>query len=177
MMFAVYNSILIPLQIFYNDKGHSALTGPTVSFIDACVDLFFLIDIIIRFRTTYLDPKQSIEVRDPHVIGLTYLKGPFFIDFISSVPFSAFASGTGGATNVLDALGLLKLLRMNRLSTTVKRSNLSQDIKVYLKIIMMAFFLIIFIHVLSCCWFAIVSKQERWVQNMDFMYSGQSQSY
>jgi len=56
------------------------------------VDLFFLIDIIIRFRTTYLDSKQSIEVKDPHTIGIKYMKGNFFIDFISSVPFTSFVS-------------------------------------------------------------------------------------
>ena len=105
------------------------------------------------------------------------MKGSFFIDFISSVPFSAFASGAGGATDILDALGLLKLFRMNRLSAAVTRSNMAQDIKVYLKIIMMAFYLVLFIHVLSCCWFAIVAKQERWVQNMDFMYAGAAQAY
>ena len=42
---------------------------------------------------------------------------------------------------------------------------------------MMAIFLFVFIHVLSCIWFAIVFKQERWVQNMDFMYAAQDQAY
>jgi hypothetical protein len=92
-----------------------------VSFIDACVDLFFLIDIIIKFRTTFLDAKQSIEVKDPHVIGKRYLKGSFTIDFISSVPFTSFlSSGAEGAiVDLLDALGLLKLLRLSRLYQVV----------------------------------------------------------
>lgn len=51
------------------------------------------------------------------------------------------------------------------------------DVKVYLKVVMMAVFLFVFIHVLSCVWFAVVSKQERWVQNMDFMYVLQGQAY
>ena len=145
--------------------------GEAVGIIDSIVDLIFLLDIVIKFRTTYLDAKQSIEVRDPHKIGKRYLKGSFFIDFISSVPFASFAgSSEGSFTDLLDALGLLKLLRLGRLYTTVQRANMPQDIKVYLKVIMMALILFISIHVLSCIWFAVSSSSERWVQNMDFMY-------
>lgn len=164
-MLALYNSILIPMQIFYNDKGHSFLRGELVSFIDACVDLIFLLDVIIKFRTTFLDPMQSIEVRDPHEIAKRYFKGTFVIDFISSVPFASFVIGSepGVEVDLLNALGLLKLLRLGRVYTTVQSANVPQDIKVYLKVIMMALLLFIFIHVLSCIWFGIVSYQERWV--------------
>ena len=84
----MYNSLIIPVQIFYKDKGHSALSGSVISCIDALVDFCFLMDVIIRFRTSFLDTKQSIEIRDPHIIGKKYLKGSFFLDFVSSVPFS-----------------------------------------------------------------------------------------
>jgi len=170
---AMYNSITIPLQIFYKEKSHSALQGSTVKAIDSFVDLFFLIDIIIKFRTTFLDSKESIEVRNPHVIGKKYLKGGFTVDLISSVPWSSFlseSSQSGIVGDLLDALGLLKLLRLSRLYSTVQRSNLEKNIKVYLKVVMMAIFLIVFMHVLSCIWFLVVSAKERWVQNMDFMY-------
>lgn len=90
IILAMYNSIIIPVQIFYKEKGHTALRGNVISCIDAFVDLFFLLDIIIRFRTSFLDTKQSIEVRDPHVIYKRYLKGSFILDFISSVPFTSF---------------------------------------------------------------------------------------
>lgn len=54
-MLAMYNSITIPLQIFYKEHAHSQLNGYPINLIDALVDLFFLIDIIITFRTTFLD--------------------------------------------------------------------------------------------------------------------------
>mmetsp|Transcript_33 Transcript_33/g.64 ORF Transcript_33/g.64 Transcript_33/m.64 type:complete len:175 (-) Transcript_33:2041-2565(-) len=174
----MYNSLFIPLQIFYKENAHSALGGTTVRMIDAIVDLLFLIDIIITFRTTFLDPKLSIEVRDPHIIGKRYLKGSFMIDLISSVPFTSIINRSSSSfTAFLDALGLLKLLRLSRLLKTVQRSNMAQDFKVYLKIIMMAIVLFVMIHVLSCLWFAIVSQQERWVQNMDFMYAADEDAY
>lgn len=109
------------MQIFYADKGHSELRGSTVSAIDACVDLCFLVDIIITFRTTFLDKNQSFEVKDPHIIGLRYLKGSFTLDLISSVPFTSFITSEDGGieTSLLEALGLLKLLRLQRLQSTV----------------------------------------------------------
>jgi len=114
-------------------------------------------DIIITFRTSFLDPKQSVEIRDPHIIGRKYLRGNFAIDLISSVPWSSLFQTDNQSLNFfLDSLGLLKLLRLSRLYSTVQRSNLAQDIKVYLKVIMMAIFLLVFMHVLSCIWFFIV---------------------
>ena len=38
-----------------------------------------------------------------------------------------------------------------------------QDIKVYLKVLMMALILFVSIHVLSCIWFFIAKDKERWV--------------
>lgn len=46
-----------------------------------------------------------------------------------------------------------------------------------LKILMMAFQLLVVMHVLATIWFALVVSAERWVQNMDFMYNGQDQAY
>jgi len=97
IILAMYNSMLIPLQIFYKQKAHSALVGHPITMIDAIVDLLFLIDIIITFRTTYLDPKLSLEVRDPHKIGKRYIKGALFIDLISSVPFTSLFKTEAGA--------------------------------------------------------------------------------
>ena len=73
--------------------------------------------------------------------------------------------------------GLLKLLRIKRLSEAVSSSNLAQGIKVYLKILMMAFQLLVVMHVLATIWFSLVIMSERWVQNMDFMYNGQEEAY
>ena len=42
---------------------------------------------------------------------------------------------------------------------------------------MMAFQLLVVMHVLATIWFALVIQAERWVQNMDFMYNGQEEAY
>ena len=140
--------------------------------------MIFLIDVILTFRTTYLDTRDGKEETDTHKIAATYLRGSFTIDFASSVPFSSFVpAGQKTLGSILNMLGLLKLLRIQRLSAAVTSSNLPQGTKVYLKILMMAFELLVVMHVLATVWFALVVQNERWVQNMDFMYNGQDQAY
>ena len=66
IILAMYNSVTIPLDIFYQENGPSALSGEYIPLLDAFVDLIFLIDVIITFRTTYLDTNIGIEVTDTH---------------------------------------------------------------------------------------------------------------
>lgn len=140
---------------------------------DAFVDLIFLVDIIITFRTTYLDTDRGREETDTHKIAKAYFNNGFLVDFASSVPFASFIPDSAGQLkSLVNLLGLLKLLRIQRLSAAVTSSNLAQGTKVYLKIVMMAFQLLVVMHVLATIWFFLVVNYQRWVQNMDFMYNG-----
>lgn len=113
ILLAMYNSVTIPIAIFYGDKGPSIIQSEMIAFIDALVDLIFLIDIILTFRTTYLDTTLGREETDTHKIAKTYLKGSFTIDLASSVPFGAFVPDSlPEVKSILNLLGLLKLLRI-----------------------------------------------------------------
>ena len=90
IIFAMYNSVTIPIAIFYDVHGPSIIRSNTIALIDALVDFIFLIDIIITFRTTYLDTAKGQEETNTHKIAITYLKGSFTVDLLSSVPFSVF---------------------------------------------------------------------------------------
>lgn len=59
IIFAMYNSVTIPIAIFYDVHGPSIISSNTIALIDALVDFIFLIDIIITFRTTYLDTAKG----------------------------------------------------------------------------------------------------------------------
>ena len=43
---------------------------------------------MIHFRTTYLDTALSEEVYDPLKIAKRYLRGSFFLDLVSTLPFA-----------------------------------------------------------------------------------------
>ena len=110
IVFAMYNSVTIPIAIFYGDHGPSLISSNTIAFIDAMVDFIFLIDIIITFRTTYLDTDLGKEETDTHKIASTYLRGSFAVDLASSVPFAVFVPSS--LESAVNLLGLLKLLRI-----------------------------------------------------------------
>ena len=58
---------------------------------------------------------------------------------------------------IIELLGLLKLLRIARLSSTVRKLNMDAEIKVYFKILQMCLIILIIVHVLSCFWLFIVA--------------------
>ncbi|CAE1284310.1 KCNH7 [Acanthosepion pharaonis] len=61
--------------------------------IDLLVDIMFIADILINFRTTFL---QNGEVAsDPQLIAKHYVKGWFLIDAIAAIPFDLLLFGSG----------------------------------------------------------------------------------
>lgn len=51
-------------------------------------EFFFVIRICILFRLTYVDQKSSKKITSGYKIALRYLTSNFFIDLISTVPFT-----------------------------------------------------------------------------------------
>lgn len=61
IILAVYNCIAIPLNLTFA-KGFSNI-GVTV--LERIIDVFFIADIILNFRTTYVNPKKNLEITNP----------------------------------------------------------------------------------------------------------------
>tara|TARA_B110000305_G_C19257100_1_gene547619 strand:- start:144 stop:749 length:606 start_codon:yes stop_codon:yes gene_type:complete len=55
--------------------------------------------------------------------------------------------------------------------------NMSQEIKALLKVFYLIFFMMIYIHCFACLWYIIVSFEEKWIPNMDFIWFGTPQVY
>lgn len=66
--------------------------GP-LAIIDLIVDIAFILDIIINFRTTYVNKNEQI-VSQPGRIALHYFKGWFLIDVVAAIPFDLMLIGT-----------------------------------------------------------------------------------
>ncbi|VDP13055.1 unnamed protein product [Soboliphyme baturini] len=54
--------------------------------VDLIVDIMFIIDIIINFRTTYVNNNDEV-VSHPGKIAIHYFKGWFIIDVVAAIPF------------------------------------------------------------------------------------------
>jgi len=136
---------------------------------DSIIDLVFIIDIIFRFRTTYIDPVSGEEVTDSFLISKRYImSSTFYTDVLSTIPLDDFFGGG----LLLQLFGLLKLLRVQRISSVILNLNTSQEIKAGLKVIYLVFQMFLYIHLMGCIWYFVVSIEELWIPNMDFIWFG-----
>lgn len=71
MLLAVINCFTIPFKIAFDPPS---LNSQAFQIANNVIDLFFLLDIFVAFRTTHIDD-QGNEVTQPCAIAINYLKG------------------------------------------------------------------------------------------------------
>lgn len=147
VLIATFNGFVLPYQVaFLTHYG----SFDYYDIIDIVIDIIFWIDILINFRTTYLDTKSSEEIMDAKMIALKYVRGRFWIDLLSVLPVNYLEYIIPDAsTSTLQFLGLLKLVRIVRFGKLITFLNLMHEIKNTLKIVKLVFYLVIFCHVIS----------------------------
>jgi hypothetical protein len=88
------------------------------------IDIIFVIDIIICFRTTYVNPATGDEIWSPSMIAKYYfLNSRFWVDLISSLPLDYFTIGTGFIVDILSLVSMLKIVRITRISRIISNLN------------------------------------------------------
>ena len=81
-----YTSFLSPIEIAFEFES-STLRDVYIVF-DYIILAFFGFDILINFRSTYIDDKLD-EIIAPNLIAKNYLKSTnFYVDIISTIPIS-----------------------------------------------------------------------------------------
>ena len=83
VLMLLYVSAAVPLRVCFGVRV--PLWSPTF-FVEMVVDLFFLVDVALNFRTAYYDENGLRESR-PNFIAAKYMKGWFLIDLVSCLPF------------------------------------------------------------------------------------------
>ncbi|XP_028417338.1 potassium voltage-gated channel subfamily H member 6-like isoform X2 [Dendronephthya gigantea] len=126
--------------------------------VDYVVDIMFVIDIFINFRTTYVDGNNDV-VSIPCRIAVHYMKTWFIIDMVAAIPFELlFMIGDTEQTTTL--IGLLKTARLLRLVRVVRKLDYYSEYgAAVLCLLMLAFALIA--HWLACIWYAIGSIEQK----------------
>uniref|UniRef100_A0AAY5F2T6 Cyclic nucleotide-binding domain-containing protein n=1 Tax=Electrophorus electricus TaxID=8005 RepID=A0AAY5F2T6_ELEEL len=127
LLFMVGNLIIIPVGItFFKDET----TTPWIIF-NVVSDTFFLMDLVLNFRTGIIIEDNSDIILDPKTIKKKYLKTWFVVDFVSSIPvdyiFLIVEKGidsevykTARALRILRFTKILSLLRLLRLSRLIR---------------------------------------------------------
>ena len=165
MLLATFNCFQIPLDV--------AFTPPvfkTTMFIifNATIDLMFLTDIIVSFRTTIIDEKTGTEVVILKTLGIAYLKGQFTIDLLSTMPFDLIAEYALGNAGIFKALGALKLVRVLRLNKIITYLRSTEEFKAFLKLVKLIFYLVMYLHCFGCLWWLLVNQKQLWIPPLSY---------
>jgi hypothetical protein len=85
---ALYNCVMIPLDVaFREDLNEYEILNK----IETVIDILFILDIGLNFRTTFINPKTNLEITDPWKIAMNYARSIRFpVDVIASIPFEMF---------------------------------------------------------------------------------------
>ena len=163
MILAVWNSFWIPYSVAFEPPSANDIG---LKLMNWTIDFLFFVDILIAFRTTYIT-KNGEEIYEPSQIAKDYLTGGRFVmDFLASVPISDIA---GGGNRFLELFGVLKLVRIRRLGKLVAKLDMKADTKSLIKMGMLTFYLILYIHVVACFWFLTVDSDKVWIPPMDWI--------
>ena len=115
---AIWNSVAIPITVSFDPLwAQENWYKSSDMFITIC----FAIDIFFAFNTSYfsVDGEEIIERK---LIATRYLKGMFFIDFISTVPLGAIDPS-------LNVTAILKVVRIRRLGKMINKLSVTEETK------------------------------------------------
>jgi hypothetical protein len=146
--------------------------GSWMMVLDVIIDLWFLLDIVINFRTAYKNEEDETIVVDLKKIAHRYVcgfrsgGGWFFVDLISSLPiqYIAMISGRDEANESGVQIRLFKVLRLVRLARLLRLIRIRALTRQYedtalfdvfesLKLVHMIFLIMWMAHIAACVWY------------------------
>ena len=113
----LYSLVVIPYRI-----GFETETTKAIFVSDLVIDFLFLVDVVLRFNTVFIDPGTELYVLDRRKIAKAYFQMWFWIDFGSSIPFDLIVTGTTpwDVVDTSQSLGSVRLVRILRLVRLLK---------------------------------------------------------
>ncbi|CAC5406768.1 Potassium voltage-gated channel unc-103,Potassium voltage-gated channel subfamily H member 2,Potassium voltage-gated channel subfamily H member 4,Potassium voltage-gated channel subfamily H member 5,Potassium voltage-gated channel subfamily H member 7,Potassium voltage-gated channel subfamily H member 1,Potassium voltage-gated channel protein eag,Potassium voltage-gated channel subfamily H member 8,Potassium voltage-gated channel subfamily H member 6,Potassium voltage-gated channel subfamily H member 3 [My len=160
LLLVIYTAIFTPYVAAFllseekrnKDQSVQERYSDPLTIIDLIVDIMFIVDILINFRTTYVNKNDEV-VSHPGKIAVHYFKGWFLIDVVAAIPFDLllFGSETDETTTLI---GLLKTARLLRLVRVARKLDRYSEYGAAVLMLLMAIFALI-AHWLACIWYAI----------------------
>ena len=167
----IWTAIEIPFVVAFVTLPHPTYPGLSASaplgveVVDKMIDALFLADVLVCFSTGYVDRDDLVTMDQWKVFG-HYLRGWFFIDFISAFPFDVIAKSasndqmTGQLLAFVSMLKLLRLLRLQKLLRYFQRWSddlglVTASSSIATRMSWLVFCVLIFIHVNACFQFIV----------------------
>uniref|UniRef100_A0A3P9A4V9 Voltage-gated inwardly rectifying potassium channel KCNH2 n=1 Tax=Esox lucius TaxID=8010 RepID=A0A3P9A4V9_ESOLU len=135
--------------------------------VDLIVDIMFIIDIVINFRTTYVNTNDEV-VSQSQRIAVHYFKGWFLIDMVAAIPFDLLIYRSGEETTTL--IGLLKTARLLRLVRVARKLDRYSEYGAAVLFLLMCTFALI-AHWLACIWYAIGNMERTEIPRIGWLNS------
>ena len=179
LILIVYSIIITPfLFAFYLQKSN-IFKG-----IQLIMDVFFTLDILIKFFSEYFDENETIIINYEKIF-LNYLTGNFLFDFMTAIPFLAirffrygwrnlfnnyFNYSTEGIFNWLKVFKLIELINSYRFINL----KLSNDSKIN-RVLKSAIVFICLAHISACLWIYLgrceLNIDKNWINSISLQDS------
>uniref|UniRef100_UPI003AAE560A voltage-gated inwardly rectifying potassium channel KCNH6-like n=1 Tax=Centroberyx gerrardi TaxID=166262 RepID=UPI003AAE560A len=172
LLLVIYTAIFTPYSATFllSDQEEAAMQScgyscSPLNVVDLIVDIMFIVDIIINFRTTYVNSNDEVVSQSAR-IAVHYFKGWFLIDMVAAIPFDLliYRSGEevvrgGGEGETTTLIGLLKTARLLRLVRVARKLDRYSEYGAAVLFLLMCTFALI-AHWLACIWYAIGSVER-----------------
>ncbi|XP_004765992.2 potassium voltage-gated channel subfamily H member 2 isoform X6 [Mustela putorius furo] len=162
LLLVIYTAVFTPYSAAFllkeTEEGPQApdcgYACQPLAVVDFIVDIMFIVDILINFRTTYVNANEEV-VSHPGRIAVHYFKGWFLIDMVAAIPFDLLIFGSGSE----ELIGLLKTARLLRLVRVARKLDRYSEYGAAVLFLLMCTFALI-AHWLACIWYAIGNMEQ-----------------
>nr|AIQ80464.1 ELK [Nematostella vectensis] len=161
LILTFYIAIMVPYNVAFSRHGKAR----DLIIVDMVIELFFILDIVVHFRTTFVNKAGRI-VYEQKAIAIHYLKGWFILDFLAALPFEALYfinKSWGFLVQLLKCGRLLRLFRVVR-----KLHRYTEYSTVLLTLLMLAFAMVA--HWLACIWYVIGLEEVSHNSTISWLY-------
>ncbi|XP_072381885.1 voltage-gated delayed rectifier potassium channel KCNH8 isoform X1 [Diabrotica undecimpunctata] len=157
LMATFYVAVVVPYNASFETERPSVV-------LDVFVEALFFIDILLNFRTTYVNRKGEV-VSAWKTIAINYLRTWFLVDLLAALPFDLLYA-LSGAEDLLQTSGtlssshthLIKLTRLLRLARLLQKMDRYSQYSAMILTLLMLFFTLV-AHWLACIWYVIAEKE------------------
>nr|XP_023678325.1 potassium voltage-gated channel subfamily H member 7 [Paramormyrops kingsleyae] len=169
LLLVIYTAIFTPYSAAFllNDQEEQkrrecGYSCNPLNLVDLIVDIMFIIDILINFRTTYVNLNDEV-VSHSGKIAVNYFKGWFLIDMVAAIPFDLLIFGSG-SDETTTLIGLLKTARLLRLVRVARKLDRYSEYGAAVLMLLMCIFALI-AHWLACIWYAIGNVEKPYLEH------------
>ncbi|CAO1308266.1 unnamed protein product [Diamesa hyperborea] len=156
-IFTPYVAAFLLNEPDFNTRKNRKYADDPIVIVDLIVDVTFVIDILINFRTTFVNGQDEV-VSHPGRIAVHYLSGWFLIDLVAAIPFDLLLVGSD-TDETTTLIGLLKTARLLRLVRVARKIDRYSEYGAAVLVLLMATFALI-AHWLACIWYAIGNAER-----------------